>query len=46
MVFEYFERDLARYMQEAGSLSESRALAISKSSYHNKDETKTKEFPP
>ena len=28
MVFEYFERDLARYMQEAGALSESRALAI------------------
>lgn len=29
MVFEYFERDLARYMQEAGSLSESRVVRFS-----------------
>ncbi|CAE7243321.1 CDC2 [Symbiodinium sp. CCMP2592] len=29
MVFEYFERDLARYMQEAGALSESRVVRFS-----------------
>ena len=30
MIFEYFEHDLARYMHDAGPLSDRRALAVGK----------------